>query len=69
MEIKARVPGMIVKVNVQEGDTVNVKDVLMVVEAMKMEQGILSPVAGEVVALKVEKGDRVRSGELLAIVE
>lgn len=69
MEIKARVPGMIVKVNVQEGDTVNVKDVLMVVEAMKMEQSILSPVAGEVVELKVEKGDRVRSGELLAIVE
>lgn len=69
MEIKARVPGIIVDVKVQEGDHVEVRDVLMVMEAMKMEQPIPCPVAGEVVELRVEKGDRVRSGEVLAVVE
>ena len=69
MEIKARVPGMIVDVKVNESDHVEVKDVLMVIEAMKMEQAILCPVAGEVVELRVEKGDRVRSGDVLAVVE
>ena len=69
MEIKARVPGMIAEVKVSEGDHVEVKDVLMVMEAMKMEQPIPSPVAGEVVELRVGKGDRVRSGDVLAVVE
>ncbi|MBM6724720.1 biotin/lipoyl-containing protein [Pseudoflavonifractor phocaeensis] len=69
MEIKTRVPGMIVDVKVNEGDHVDVKDVLMVMEAMKMEQPIPSPVAGEVVELRVQKGDRVRSGDVLAVVE
>ena len=54
MEIKARVPGMIVDVKVNEGDHVEVKDVLMVMEAMKMEQPIPCPVSGEVVELRVE---------------
>ena len=69
MEIKALVPGMIVDVKVNEGDHVEVKDVLMVMEAMKMEQPIPCPVSGEVVELRVEKGDRVRSGDVLAVVE
>lgn len=69
MEIKTRVPGMVVDVKVNEGDHVDVKDVLMVMEAMKMEQPIPSPVAGEVVELRVQKGDRVRSGDVLAVVE
>ena len=71
MEIKARVPGMVVDVRVKPGDQVKVKvkDVLVVLEAMKMEQSILSPVEGTVAELNVEKGDRVRSGEVLAVVE
>ena len=69
MEIKARVPGMVVDVRVKPGDQVKVKDVLVVLEAMKMEQSILSPVEGTVAELNVEKGDHVRSGEVLAVVE
>lgn len=69
MEIKTRVPGMIVEIKVNEGDHVEVKDILLVMEAMKMEQPIPSPVAGEVVEVRVQKGDRVRSGEVLAVVE
>ena len=69
MEIKTRVPGMVVDVKVNEGDHVDVKDVLMVMQTMKMEQPIPSPVAGEVVELRVQKGDRVRSGDVLAGVE
>lgn len=69
MEIKARVPGMIVEIKVSEGDTVNAKDILLIMEAMKMEQPIPCPVDGEVVEVKVEKGDRVRSGDVLVVVE
>ena len=44
-------------------------ELLVVLEAMKMEQSILSPVEGTVAELNVEKGDRVRSGEVLAVIE
>ena len=37
MEIKARIPGMVMEVKVKEGDTVKTKTVLAVMEAMKME--------------------------------
>lgn len=69
MEIKARVPGMIVDVKVNVGDTVEVKDLLLVMEAMKMEQPIPTPVSGEVTEVLVEKGSRVRSGDVLVVVE
>ena len=48
MEIKSRVPGKIVRFEKQVGDTVAVRDVLIVMEAMKMKQLVPSPVAGVV---------------------
>lgn len=69
MEIKSRIPGTIVAINVKPGDSVKVRDNLGTMEAMKMEQPIPCPVSGEVVELRVEKGDRVRSGDVLAVVE
>lgn len=69
MEIKTRVPGMVQKIMVKEGDEVKVKDVLAVLEAMKMEQPVLSPVDGTVSEIKVEAGSRVRAGEVLMVVE
>ena len=69
MEIKTRVPGMIESVKVKVGDQVKAKDPIAVMEAMKMEQTIPSPVDGEVVEVRVEAGDRVRAGAVLAVVE
>ncbi len=69
MEIKSRVPGKIVRFEKQVGDHVEVKDVLMVMEAMKMKQLVPSPVAGTVKEYKVQPGDRVSAGTVVAIVE
>lgn len=69
MEIKTRVPGMIQNLNVKVGDQVKTKDVVAVMEAMKMEQNILSPVDGEVTDIAVEVGDRVRAGAVLMTIE
>ena len=69
MEIKSRVPGKIVRFEKQVGDTVAVGDVLIVMEAMKMNQLVPSPVAGVVKEYKVQPGDRVSAGQVVAIVE
>ena len=58
MEIKSRVPGKIVRFEKQVGDSVEVKDVLIVMEAMKMKQLVPSPVAGVVKEYKVQPGRR-----------
>lgn len=68
-EIKSRVPGKIVRFEKQVGDTVAVKDVIIVMEAMKMKQLVPSPVAGTIKEFKVAEGDRVGAGAVLAIVE
>ena len=69
MEIKSRVPGKIVRFEKQIGDRVEVKDVLIVMEAMKMKQLVPCPVAGVVKEYKVAEGDRVSAGQVLVIVE
>lgn len=69
MEIKARVPGVVQKILVKEGDEVKVKDGLAVLEAMKMEQTIPCPVDGTVSEIRIEVGDHVRAGAVLMVVE
>ena len=69
MEIKSRVPGVIVKINAAEGDTVKKGDVLMVMEAMKMETKVPCPIDGEVAEVLVEEKEHVKSGQVLVIVE
>ena len=69
MEIKSRVPGKIVRFEKQVGDSVAVKDILIVMEAMKMKQLVPSPVAGVVKEYKIKEGDRVSAGQVVAIVE
>ena len=69
MEIKSRVPGKIVRIEKEVGASVEVKDVLIVMEAMKMKQMVPSPIAGVVKEYKVQPGDRVSAGQVVAIVE
>ena len=61
--------GTIVKVNVAQGDTVAVGDVLCVLEAMKMENNITADIAGTVKELKVTAGQTVGSGDVVAVIE
>ncbi|RGX54181.1 biotin/lipoyl-binding protein [Anaerotruncus sp. AF02-27] len=58
-------PGNILDVKVKEGDTVEANQLLLVLEAMKMENEIFAPVGGTVVSVHVKKGDAVNSNDLL----
>lgn len=69
MEIKARIPGMITAVNVSVGDAVKVKTIVGVMEAMKMEQPIASPVEGQVKEIRVAVKDKVKAGQVLMVIE
>ncbi|WP_291571048.1 biotin/lipoyl-containing protein [Clostridium sp. UBA4548] len=67
-KIECPMPGTIVKVNVTEGATVKKGDVLVVLEAMKMENEIMSPVDGTIAQVNVAKGVAVNSGDLLVVI-
>ena len=67
--ITAPMQGTILKVNVKVGDSVNDGDVVAVLEAMKMENDVVSNVSGSVKEVNVSDGQTVTSGEVLVIVE
>ncbi len=63
--VKAALPGTILKVLVEEGDSIEAGDVIAVVEAMKMETEIKSPVGGTVQSVEIEAGNHVQTGQVL----
>lgn len=67
-KINAPMPGTILSVNVANGQAVKSGDVLMILEAMKMENEILAPCDGTVSALSVTKGATVDTGALLCAI-
>ena len=67
--ITSPMPGNILAVNVAAGDTVKKGQVLMVLEAMKMENEIMAPHDGKVTAVAVTKGAAVESGTLLCTIQ
>ena len=64
-QVKSPMPGNILSVNVNVGDTVAEGQVLMILEAMKMENEISAPQDGTIASVNVRKGDVVNSGDLL----
>jgi biotin carboxyl carrier protein len=67
-QVLAPMPGKIVRVLIAAGGTVETKQGLFVVEAMKMQNEIRSPKAGTVERLLVKEGQTVNAGEVLAII-
>jgi glutaconyl-CoA/methylmalonyl-CoA decarboxylase subunit gamma len=63
--VEAPMPGTIVGVGVKVGDQIKKGQVLVVLEAMKMENEIVSPKDGRVTAVNVSKGQAVNPGEAL----
>ena len=63
--VKAPLPGTITTVNVKVGDTVGVGDVVIILEAMKMQNDIEAEYAGIVTAVNVNPGDSVMEGSVL----
>ena len=64
-EVKSPLPGAILKVIAREGDMVEEGDVLILMEAMKMETEIKAPCAGKVGSVRVDVGATVTPGQLL----
>ena len=64
-EIKAGLPGNVLRIEVSEGDSVSEGDVLLVMEAMKMETEVKAPKAGTVNSILVSQGDKVVTGQAL----
>ena len=65
--ITAPMPGNILAVNVTAGAAVKKGDVLMILEAMKMENEIMAPCDGTVASVSVTKGSTVNSGDVLCV--
>jgi pyruvate carboxylase subunit B len=68
-EVRAQMPGKIVKILVQVGQEVETDQGLVVVEAMKMENELRSSIDGVVAEIAVEEGAAVETGTLLIVVE
>ncbi|MHC5202007.1 acyl-CoA carboxylase biotin carboxyl carrier protein subunit [Myroides sp. LJL119] len=63
--IKAPMPGLILEVNIEPGQTVKQGDNLLILEAMKMENNLTSPREGVIKAIHVSKGETVDKGLVL----
>ncbi len=67
--IEAPLPGTVLDVKVEDGGLVEIGQVLVILEAMKMENEVTSPVAGRVTGLKVHKGSAVDANQVLLIID
>jgi acetyl-CoA/propionyl-CoA carboxylase biotin carboxyl carrier protein len=66
--ITAPMQGTIVKVNARAGESVDAEETICILEAMKMENEVKTPVGGALVDLRVQAGDTVSPGQVIAIV-
>lgn len=66
--VNAPMPGNILEVKVKQGDSVKSGDVLLILEAMKMENEILAPKDGVIASINVSKGATVNSGDVLCVI-
>ena len=67
--VEAPMPGTILSIDVNEGDMVKSGQVLVILEAMKMENEILAPRDGKVANIGVTKGASVNTGDKLVVIE
>ena len=68
-QIGASIPGLVSKISVQVGDTVEENQVIAVIEAMKMETSVTARMDGKIKSILVSEGDTVKAGELLITIE
>ena len=67
-KVSAPMPGNILSVKVKEGDVVKAGSVLMILEAMKMENEIMAPCDGKISQVAVSAGQTVETGALLCVI-
>ena len=62
---RSPIAGVVVRINAQEGQSIQTNDQILVLEAMKMETNITSPVTGKVKQIKAAVADAVQTGQVL----
>ncbi|MFQ5699647.1 MAG: biotin/lipoyl-containing protein [Myxococcota bacterium] len=67
--VVAPIPGKILSLKVKVGDVVRVHQVVLVLEAMKMENNVPSPVSGTVKEIAVSEGSEVNTGQTIMVIE
>ena len=67
-KVESPMPGTIVDIKAPVGTAVKEGDVVLILEAMKMENEITAPCSGTIAQVAVEKGQQVNSGDLLLVV-
>lgn len=68
LEIKSEVAGTVWKVEKAAGESVQREDVLIIIESMKMEIPITTPIDGQIVKIVVAEGDQVSEGQVIATI-
>ena len=68
-QIEAPLPGTIWKVEVEVGNHVKEGDTVLILEAMKMENEIMTEIDGTIKKILVQKGDAVQAGDVLVVLE
>lgn len=66
-EIVAPLPGTVLNINVQAGEQVKAGDIVMILEAMKLENEIVAPADGKIDRITVDKGTSVSTGDCLLV--
>jgi len=69
VEVRAEVLGSLWRIVAEVGQQVEEDETIMVMESMKMEIPVTSPISGTVTAILARKGEVVREGQTVAIVE
>jgi pyruvate carboxylase subunit B len=67
-DVRAPMPGLVLRMEVKVGDQVAENDLLMVMEAMKMENEIFAPTAGTIQSIAVKQGDQLMADDLLLVI-
>ena len=68
-EIKAEITANVWQVRVEVGQRVDTGDELVILESMKMEIPVLSPLAGTITEVRVAPEDKVREGDVVAVID
>ena len=66
--VNAPMPGKILNIKVNVGDSVNNGDLVLLLEAMKMENEVFATAAGKVTEIRVKSGDSVNTGDVLLVI-